>query len=211
VTLLCRFCTYTITWNGTCWVDTATDGDACDGYLVHEPASLDVASCTMCIAAIVNPGMDFPSCLTLVPAGMTPSYDATDNGGWESSHPCDTCGRTHMFTRRVVTLTPERPNMPTAPAIPDYAMHYDTTGVDICTGCLMAAANGVEGEALCLVPAGYHVIPGAYTIGSAESWFSYTTCDTCGDTLGGDRHQATLMSIERVPCQQCIDLVRHTH
>jgi hypothetical protein len=90
---------------------------------------------------------------------------------------------------------------------------YDTTGVDICTDCLEAAAgfpsDGVA--ALTRVPDGYHVIGGAYTIGSAESWFSATPCDTCGSTLAGDRHQATLMSIQPVVCQLCTDLIRHTH
>lgn len=210
-------------------------------YLPASDEAYDVAACTMCVAAIVNPGMDMPNTLTLVPATMTAFYDPTDNGGWESQRPCETCNRDHMYARHVVTLIPNErtatmPTMPypsvddtpdlawearhggLTPDVPEYAMHYETIGVDICTACFMVAANGVLPDdselshmPLSKVPEGHHVVPGSRLIGEEEPWFSSVRCDTCEDSMAGTRHAATMMSIERVPCQDCINLVRHQH
>lgn len=84
--------------------------------------------------------------------------------------------------------------------------------VDICTDCLMMIANGeIEdadvarnqqvAEEIARIWDGYHLVPGSLNHGPdnhptdddcpcSESWFSWSDCEGCGSTLGGDRHHA---------------------
>lgn len=79
------------------------------------------------------------------------------------------------------------------------ALKYDTQEVSVCTACIMAAANGEWGddepEALSTIPDGWHLIPCSGD--TCEEYFSHSRCETCG-AIAGTRHDATLMTIDRV-------------
>lgn len=75
-------------------------------------------------------------------------------------------------------------------------MSLEMTPISICQCCLLVLANGEccdehDGPEPMNKLAGYWVAPG-----DGEGGFSWTECEGCGQTLGGDRYEATI--IERV-------------
>ena len=85
---------------------------------------------------------------------------------------------------------------------------YDEREVESCVDCIMLAANGETDddckiEPLTRVPDGWHLIPctSRDSDGECNSFFSWRACDTCENPLAGDRHNCTLMTIDRVLIQ----------
>ncbi len=77
---------------------------------------------------------------------------------------------------------------------------FDTTELDVCMVCLHLLANGEynDGEDTAEVcAAGQEKIWGEdlryMTLGGEELGFSWSSCDGCGDTHGGDRYRASMM------------------
>lgn len=82
----------------------------------------------------------------------------------------------------------------------------DTVEIEVCTDCLMAAANGLHGwecdedwldayETACKT---YGGDPIPVSEDSENGWscnghFSWSPCEFCGSKLGGDRYPAVLM------------------
>lgn len=82
---------------------------------------------------------------------------------------------------------------------------YNTWEVECCQDCVMLAANGETGddckiEPLTRVPEGWHMIPctSRDDDGECQPFFSWRGCDTCENPLAGDRHDCTLMTMDRV-------------
>lgn len=75
----------------------------------------------------------------------------------------------------------------------------DTYKISVCSCCMIAAVNGepctCESEESTMVddrehPAGLmgKITDGHAVLTSDESYFSWSSCDGCGSTLGGERH-----------------------
>jgi hypothetical protein len=79
-------------------------------------------------------------------------------------------------------------------------MRYDITEIDVCVVCIMLTANGeyddgtdaaercTEGQARIWGDDVRH-----FTMGGEELGFSWSSCDGCGDTNGGDRFRINVM------------------
>lgn len=85
-------------------------------------------------------------------------------------------------------------------------MNSDTIDIDICTDCLMAAANGLLGwdydeewleayETACETYGGDPIptMENEEHGWQCEGHFSWNPCGFCGSKLGGDRYPAVLM------------------
>lgn len=84
---------------------------------------------------------------------------------------------------------------------------FDMTELAVCTVCIHLLANGEfndgtdaaekcsEGMARIWGDDARHLVPGGGgdDEDSGDLGFSWSSCDGCGDTLGGDRHQAWAM------------------
>jgi hypothetical protein len=78
-----------------------------------------------------------------------------------------------------------------------------TTGVAVCQDCAMMLANGELGQGDDTADR-IHAerIAKRWSVGElvldcgedCEGWFSWTECDGCGSTLGGDRHPAAYIT-----------------
>jgi hypothetical protein len=72
--------------------------------------------------------------------------------------------------------------------------------MEVCVDCLVIDANGpdeVDPEAVARFEAA-SILNEGWTYANncpedCEGWFSWTPCDYCGSTLGGDRHPAVLI------------------
>jgi hypothetical protein len=82
-------------------------------------------------------------------------------------------------------------------------MNFDTTEIDVCIVCICLIANGeyndgtdaaercAAGQAAIWGADVRHLIPGGgREDDDGERGFSWSACEGCGDTDGGDRHQA---------------------
>jgi hypothetical protein len=218
MTYACKNCIAMVAWDGRLWRET--DGRAhCQTGGLHVPDTHDVACCDACIDGLSDPPWvrSRLQVLTGIPVGFTPHYNPHHNDGWDSRHQCATCYRPEG-NRRVVTLTPEHPVTPERTTMPTaIAPIFDVSTVFVCADCLMVAANGPHPDDADLaphtplnrVPAGYHLV--TVPEGDGDSAFSQQACPTCTTPYAGARHEAILMSIQPVMCQQCVDLVRHHH
>lgn len=79
-------------------------------------------------------------------------------------------------------------------------MQYDTTELAVCTVCICLLANGEYDDgtdAAETAEAGVARIWGEdakhLTYGGDDLGFSWSSCDGCGDTHGGDRFRASAM------------------
>lgn len=69
----------------------------------------------------------------------------------------------------------------------------DTTTLEICVDCLFYLANGevTDGEGNDITAAHGAAIASVWGDAERDPWFSWSSCDGCGSTLGGDREYAT--------------------
>jgi hypothetical protein len=69
-------------------------------------------------------------------------------------------------------------------------MALDVTEIEVCLDCAVMIANGdgppLLAERIAEYWTGYEL-----SIGTGEAFFSHYGCDGCGDTLAGDRLDAT--------------------
>jgi len=83
---------------------------------------------------------------------------------------------------------------------------YDMTELEVCTVCIHLLANGEcndgtdaaekcsEGMIRIWGSDATHLVPGGGSGNdSGDRGFSWSSCERCGDTYGGDRHQAWAM------------------
>lgn len=87
-------------------------------------------------------------------------------------------------------------------------MRYDKIELSVCVSCLEVLANGVETTEHEQVARDMHekwggderhIVPACTD--ECEGGFSWTSCDGCGSTLGGDRHPAVAL----IPDYTCND------
>ena len=65
--------------------------------------------------------------------------------------------------------------------------------INICTDCLDVLANGGGSIAVRKTIAEINTEGYLVEAGTGQQFFSWQPCDLCGDDLGGDRHEATLV------------------
>ncbi|WAL67128.1 hypothetical protein ORV05_04890 [Amycolatopsis cynarae] len=90
---------------------------------------------------------------------------------------------------------------------------FDITELSVCTVCIHLIANGefddgtdaaekcAEGQAKIWGENAIHLVAGGHVedcdgsepCGCTEPWFSWSSCDGCGETLGGDRFHAAAL------------------
>jgi hypothetical protein len=71
----------------------------------------------------------------------------------------------------------------------------EAINVEICTNCLLVAVNDdrsslVRGDPMPLSKMTYGE---TLTTREGEPYFSWSSCDTCAQTLGGERHPAVIL------------------
>jgi len=77
-----------------------------------------------------------------------------------------------------------------------------TTDLEVCVDCIMLLANGETGDEqeTAAHAAKINALWGDTQLVPAcdedcEGWFSWSSCDGCGSTLGGDRHKAAAIHL----------------
>lgn len=74
--------------------------------------------------------------------------------------------------------------------------------IDLCSQCLVVTANGCEtDEDVATAEAIARTWPGWNIHGNCpencDGWFSWSSCEGCGESLGGDRHPGVAMRRNR--------------